>query len=74
MAERDCTKEIAELNEIVAKYDNIVLFGYWGVWAFTVVWGFSPWEFLEIFIVHTKIMSGFKAYPLCPKPLGLQNS
>lgn len=43
--------------------DSIVLYGYWGVWAFTVVWGFSSWESLEIFIVHTKIMSGFKAYP-----------
>ncbi len=31
MAERDCTKEIAELNEIVAKYDNIVFFGGAGV-------------------------------------------
>ena len=31
MSERDCTKEIAELNEIVAKYDNIVFFGGAGV-------------------------------------------
>ena len=31
MAERDCTKEIAELNEIVKKYDNIVFFGGAGV-------------------------------------------
>ncbi len=31
MAEKDCTKEIAELNEIVQKYDNIVFFGGAGV-------------------------------------------
>ena len=31
MAERDCSKEIAELNKIVSKYDNIVFFGGAGV-------------------------------------------
>ena len=31
MAEKDCSKEIAELNEIVKKYDNIVFFGGAGV-------------------------------------------
>ena len=31
MAEKDCSKEIAELNEIVKKYDNIDFFGGAGV-------------------------------------------